>query len=116
GTWKRHDRPHDYRGDGDEPQSRPIAGSLLERVLREGRSIETGDLASSAALADETELLRSGVRRAIATPLRAGGRLLGMFLFGSDDPRPPLPVDVWLIENAALQIALALANALHHEE
>ncbi|NOT29632.1 MAG: sigma 54-interacting transcriptional regulator [Planctomycetes bacterium] len=116
GTWKRHDRPHDYRGDGEEPQSRPIAGSVLERVLRAGKTIESGDLASSALLADETELLTNGVRRYVATPLRAGGKLLGAFLFGSDDPRPPLPVDVWLIENTALQIALALANALHHDE
>ena len=115
GTWRRHDRPHDYRGDVEEPAARPIAGSLLERLLRAGKTLESEDLAS-AAVADETELLANGVRRYVATPLRAGGKLLGFFLFGSDDPRQPLPVDVWLIENAALQIALALANALHHEE
>ncbi len=116
GTWKRHDRPQDYRGEAEEPPARAIAGSLLERVLREGKTIESGDLAGTARLADETELLANGVRRYIATPLRAGGKLLGAFLFGSDDPRAQLPMDVWLIENAALQIALALANALHHEE
>ena len=116
GTWKRYDRAPDYGSDRDEPQSRPIAGSVMELLLREGKTLESGDLASSAILADETELLGFGVRRCIATPLRAGGKLLGIFLFGSDDPRPPLSVDVWLIENAALQIALALGNALHHEE
>ncbi len=119
-TWRRYDRPAEYldpaREPGLEPRPEPTQGSVLAQVMRSGRTYESGDLAELRAFPGDEELRARGVRRYIATPLRAGGKLLGAFLFGTDDPRPALRMDVWLIENIAVQIALAIDNALHYEE
>src|SRR5262245_24656898 len=114
--WRRYDRPAEYLDDSGEPGLRPVAGSVMERLLAGERTYESDDLARARAFRDDEELLALGVRRYVATPLRAGGKVLGAFLFGTDDPHPALRVDVWLIENVALQIALALDNAVHYEE
>ncbi len=113
-SWRRYDRPADYGDDAGEPDPRPLAGSLLAEVVGAGRTLESGDLARAVSCEDERELRAAGVRRYVAAPLRAGGQILGAFVFGSDDPHPPLRVDVWLIENVALQVALALHNAQHY--
>ena len=117
-TWRRYDRPAEYQGGepGLEPRAEPTEGTVLAQIVRSGRTYESGDLAQRRAFPGDEELRARGVRRYIATPLRAGGKLLGVFLFGTDDPRPPLRIDVWLIENIAVQIALAIDNALHYEE
>jgi formate hydrogenlyase transcriptional activator len=115
-SYLRYDRPGDYHGDAGEPVRRPVAGSVLARLLDLGRTHESGDLATEPEFADDRELLAQGVRRYVATPLTTGGKLLGAFLFGSGDAHPPLRIDVWLLENIAVQLALALHNAQHHEE
>ncbi len=115
-TWRRYDRPAEYLDQGREPAPEPVEGSVLAQLTSAVRTYESGDLAQRTAFRDDEELLARGVRRYVAAPLRAGGQLLGAFLFGTDDPRPALRIDVWLIENIAVQIALAIHNALHYEE
>ena len=114
--WRRYDRPAEYLDDAREPDLFPVEGSVLARLLGSERTYESDDLARRAEFREDEELLALGVRRYVVTPLRAGGKVLGAFLFGTDDPHPSLRVDVWLIENVALQIALAIDNAVHYEE
>ncbi len=114
--WRRHDRPAEYLDDAREPGLRAVEGSVLAQLLGSERTFESDDLARHRAFRDDDELLALGVRRYVAAPLRAGGKTFGAFLFGTDDPHPPLRVDVWLIENVALQLALAIDNAAHYEE
>ncbi len=115
-TWRRYDRPAEYLDGTREPELERVEGSVLAQLVSAGRTVESGDLAQRRVFRHDEELLALGVRRYIAAPLRAGGKLLGGFLFGTDDPRPILRIDVWLIENIAVQIALAIDNALHYEE
>jgi len=114
--WRRHDGPAPAADGAGEPALRPVAGSPMAELVATGRTLESDDLARQQAFADDAELVARGVRRYVATPLRAGGKTIGAFLFGSDDPHPPLRVDVWLVENMGLQIALAIHNAQHYEE
>ncbi|HEX6884901.1 MAG TPA: sigma 54-interacting transcriptional regulator [Planctomycetota bacterium] len=113
--WRRHEGPAPADGAG-EPAPQPVAGSVVAELLATGRTLESDDLTRQQAFRDDAELRALGVRRYVATPLRAGGKTIGAFLFGTDDPHPPLRVDVWLVENMALQIALAIHNAQHYEE
>jgi formate hydrogenlyase transcriptional activator len=115
-TWRRYDRPAEYLADELEPGGRPVEGTVLAQLISTRRTYESDDLARQTAFRDDRELLEQGVRRYAAAPLCAGGKLLGAFLFGTDDPHPILRIDVWLMENIAVQIALAIDNALHYEE
>jgi len=115
-SWLRFDRPADPATQPEDPLVRPLAGSVLAHLAASGQTLESDDLERRLVFRGDEELRDQGVRRYVATPLRAGGKLLGAFLFGTDDPHPTLRIDLWLLENIALQVALAINNAQHHEE
>ena len=109
-SFRRHAHP------GDSPAvERPLAGSALAAALASGRTWASGDLARERRFPDDAELFARGVRRYLVTPLVARGRAIGGLLYGTADPHPILGVEVWLHENVALQLALALDNAVKHE-
>ena len=115
-TWRRYDRPAEPLDGESEPERRAVAGSVQAHLLASGRTYESGDLALGTVFREDAELLGHGVRRYVATPLNTGGKALGLFLFGTDNPHPFLRVDVYVFENIAVQLALAIDNALHYEE
>lgn len=102
--------------DPAEPISVSLTGTTLEWILKHGETYQSRDLTQDLRFAHDAELRELGVRRYVATPLFVRGRVIGCLLMGSSDPRRTLGVDVWLYENIALQLALAVDNARQIEE
>lgn len=93
-----------------------VVGSVVARLLENGHSYESDDLEHDCCYDEEHEFKKAGVRRYLALPLLARGRILGGFAFGTQDRRPRRKVEYWLYENIALQLALAIDNAAKHEQ
>jgi len=93
-----------------------VKGSVMAWLLEHGRSYESTDLEDEIRYDNEHEFRKRGVRRYLALPLLARGRILGGFVFGTEDARPRRKVEYWLYENIALQLALAIDNAQKHEQ
>lgn len=93
------------------PQRFPLAGSVLERVLAGESTYESEDLAERRSFAEEERYHALGVRRCVAAPMFVRGRIIGCLLVGARLATRVLRVDVWLYENIALQLALAIDNA-----
>ncbi len=94
----------------------PVSFGALQAVLERRAAYQSDDLAVRCAFDDDRAWLRDGLRRYVATPLLARGRILGAMLVGYRDPKPPLRIDLWLYDNVAIQLALALDNAAKHQE
>ncbi|MEQ8763916.1 MAG: sigma 54-interacting transcriptional regulator [Planctomycetota bacterium] len=114
-------RFNQYRDDEEEalaagPEPLPVAGSVLEWLLESGEAYESGDLRHSLRFEEDEVASRRGVRRYVATPMYARGKIAGGFFFGSEDPHPALHMDRWLYENIAIQLALSIDNAMKHEQ
>jgi len=99
-----------------EPTVHRVQGSVVGWLLEHGTTYESSDLGKECQFDDDYEFRERGVRRYIAIPLLARGRILGGFMFGTDDVRPRRKVEYWLYENIALQLALAIDNAVKHEQ
>lgn len=104
------------RGAPGEPEVLPIATSALAWVRQYRKTYESNDLQRQVAFELDTRLRDAGARRYAVAPMFVRGRIIGGFLFGTGDPHPALTTDVWLYENIALQLALAIDNALQFEE
>ncbi len=98
-----------------EPARGPVASRTIEWVLTHRQTYQSGDLRAHLEFDNDAGLQSQGVRRYVAAPLFARGRIMGAFLFGSTSAHPLRKVDVWLYENIAMQLALAIDNALQHE-
>ncbi len=94
----------------------PARGTVLEWMLKERKTYESDDLAAQTRFMHDERLVAAGVRRYVAAPMFVRGRIIGCFLMGSSDPRRTLRIDVWLYENIALQLALAIDNAQQLDE
>jgi formate hydrogenlyase transcriptional activator len=90
---------------------RPLKGTVLEWILKHAQTYQSDDLAQATRFAQDGDLAAHGVRRYVAAPMFVRGRISGCLLMGSVDPHRVLPMDVWLYENIALQLALAIDNA-----
>ncbi len=99
-----------------EPTVCPVKGSVMAHLLEHASTYESDNLVESCRYEDERSFKEHGVRRYLAFPLLARGRILGGFMFGAEDPRPRRKVEYWLYENIALQLALAVDNAVKHEQ
>ncbi len=111
-------RSYRSHGEGEtreEPQVAPVPGSPLEWIFQHRRTYQSDDLARRVEFAQDEALRALGVRRYVATPLFVRGRIIGCFLMGSADAHKALSLDVWLYENIALQLALAIDNATQLE-
>lgn len=98
------------------PTIHRVKGSVMAWLLEHGATYESDDLEEGTDYENEHEYRKRSVRRYLALPLLARGRILGGFVFGTGDPRPKRKVEYWLYENIALQLALALDNAQKHEQ
>ncbi len=93
-----------------------VAGTVLEWIQKNRATYESEDLEKQTAFDHDTWLASRGVRRYVAAPMFVRGRIIGCFLMGCADPRKTLHIDIWLYENIALQLALAIDNASQLEE
>ena len=99
-----------------EPTVHQVKGSVMATLLEHGSMYESDDLEGTCRYEDERSFREHGVRRYLALPLLARGQIIGGFMFGAEDPRPRRRVEYWLYENIALQLALAIDNAVKHEQ
>ncbi len=97
-----------------EPTVHQVSASVVAWLLKHGTRYESEDLEQDCRYEDEHEFRKQGVRRYLAIPLLARGRILGAFMFGTQDARPRRKVEYWLYENIAMQLALAIDNAVKH--
>ncbi len=93
------------------PEHHPLEGGVLSCVLATEGTYESADLERERAFPDDERYRDLGVRRYVAAPMFVRGRIIGCLLVGVRAPTRVLRVDVWLYENIALQLALALDNA-----
>jgi hypothetical protein len=92
-----------------------LAGSSLERVLREGRPRVISDLARYAAERPQSRstrlLVREGVRSSMTCPLLVEGRVAGLLFFSSRRPRAYAPRHVQIHTGVAERLSQAVEKA-----
>ena len=112
-------RSYGYRSTADDaeaPPEMPVAGTVLEHVVRSQHKHQSDDLALHTEFAGDAALRDAGVRRYVMVPMVVHDRPTGGLLIGSAEPQPVRVVDLWVYENVALQLGLAISNALQHEQ
>lgn len=115
-AYKQSTRPGEKEPRLPEPEVLQVAHTSLSWIMQSQRTYESGDLSSRIAFPADAAFRDLGVRRYVAAPMFVRGRIIGAFFFGSIDPHPALTTDVWLYENMALQLALAIDNASQYEQ
>ena len=99
-----------------EPEVLPTKATPLPWVLERRRTFESEDVQGSSSFDIDGRLAELGVRRYVVAPMFVRGKIIGGLFFGTSDPHPALTTDVWLYENIALQLALAIDNARQFEK
>ncbi len=99
-----------------EPELLPVGSTALPWILKHQSTYESDDLEKSTRFEVDAEFRKAGARRYVAAPLFVRGKIIGTFFFGTRDLHPALNTDLWLYENIALQLALAIDNARQFEE
>ena len=94
------------------PEKIPLTATAFSRVREQHKTYESEDLGRKVTFSLDGRLRDVGVRRYALAPMFVRGRIIGGFLFGTSEPHPALTTDVWLYENIALQLALAIDNAV----
>jgi signal transduction histidine kinase len=90
--------------------SRPIAGSILERVLTGGQTIVRGDMDASPRYPEERELAKVGLQSRVVAPLALGARPLGMLSVSREQENAFTADEVEVITLLATQVAAAVQN------
>ncbi|MCH8851605.1 MAG: sigma 54-interacting transcriptional regulator [Planctomycetes bacterium] len=99
-----------------EPEILPTKATPLPWVVERRRTFESEDVQGSSSFEIDRRLAQLGVRRYVVAPMFVRGKIIGGLFFGTSDPHPALTTDVWLYENIALQLALAIDNARQFEQ
>ncbi|HUC34179.1 MAG TPA: histidine kinase dimerization/phospho-acceptor domain-containing protein, partial [Gaiellaceae bacterium] len=68
--------------------ARPVAGSVLEDVIRESQTIMRGDMDTDPRYPEEKELAQAGLRSRVVVPLAPGGQFVGMLSVFARSPTP----------------------------
>ena len=95
----------------EEPERIESASSVMGWLLAQRRTYESDDLDQRTKFPADAHLRSAGVRRYVATPMLVRGRIVGSLFFGRNTPHKALRIDIWLYENIAMQLALAIDNA-----
>jgi signal transduction histidine kinase len=90
--------------------ARPVAGSILEDILRAGQTVVRGDMDTSPRYPEERELARIGLKSRVVAPLAAGGDALGMLSVSRAEPDAFTSEEVDLITLLARQVGFAVQN------
>jgi signal transduction histidine kinase len=89
---------------------RPVAGSILERVLSSAETIARGDMGTNPLYPEERELAKAGLQSRVVAPLNAGGPLLGMISISREQPDAFTRQEVDVITLLGRQVASAVQN------
>jgi signal transduction histidine kinase len=89
---------------------RPVAGSVIEDVLRGGQTIVRGDMADNPRYPEERELSALGLQSRVVAPLTLGGQLLGILSVSREEADGFGEDEVELITLLARQLAAAVQN------
>jgi signal transduction histidine kinase len=90
--------------------ARPVAGSVLEDVIRDAQTIVRGDMDTDPRYPEEKELARVGLRSRVVAPLAPGGRLLGMLSVSRSEANAFSEDEADLITMLARQVGFAVQN------
>jgi K+-sensing histidine kinase KdpD len=89
---------------------RPVAGSIMERVLSSAETITRGDMATNPQYPEEHELAKAGLESRVVAPLNAGGRVLGMISVSREQPDAFTREEVDIVTLLGRQVASAVQN------
>jgi signal transduction histidine kinase len=90
--------------------ARPVAGSVLEDVIRDSQTIVRGDMDTDPRYPEEKELARVGLRSRVVAPLAPGGQLLGMLSVSRSEANAFSEDEADLITMLARQVGFAVQN------
>jgi hypothetical protein len=92
-----------------------MKGTLCELVFEKGETVQLDNMATAAPV-NVSALIARGLRSYVGVPLKHRGRILGtLCLFGYEE-QLPAQLDVSLLEAAARQVAVGIANAQLFQE
>lgn len=106
-----------WYGDAPLRGGRPMLVGLVEAALRREEAVVLDDARASRHHADDPYTVASGLRSALALPLRTQGRIVGM-LYAENRLTPGAfgPERLALLEVLASQAGISLSNARHFGE
>jgi signal transduction histidine kinase len=90
--------------------ARPVAGSVIEDVLRGGQTIVRGDMADNPRYPEERELSNLGLQSRVVAPLTLGGQPFGILSVSREEADGFGEDEVELITLLARQLAAAVQN------
>jgi signal transduction histidine kinase len=93
-----------------EGSSRPIAGSIVEPIVRDGQTVVRDDITGETPYAEERDLARAGLRSRVVAPLTIGGGVLGILSVCRSEVHAFERDEVDLITLLARQVASAVQN------
>lgn len=96
----------------EELRSSGLAGTLCEKVFRQGQAIAAPDLAAPAVDGDTSSLLAYGFFTYVGVPLEARGRVLGTLCAFGRAPQQDPPAGMRLMQITGQQMGVAIENAL----
>jgi signal transduction histidine kinase len=93
------------RGDAE------FSGTIVRRVAASGTSLAVGDTSLDLDLRDQRSVVSLGLRRIMCSPLRIGGRVIGIIYVDSASVGEERGLTVGALEAMAAPLALAIENA-----
>jgi len=92
----------------------PVAGSILEPVIREGRTVYREDI-SDRLYPEEVALYEHGIRSRVLAPLQLGPRAIGALAISRTEPAAFRAEEVELVTLLGRLVATAVQNLRTHE-
>jgi GAF domain-containing protein len=96
-------------------RERGMRGTLCELVFEKGETHTLDNMATAAPL-NVSALVARGLRSYLGVPLKHRGRILGTLCLFSYEDRLPPDFDIELLEAAAREVAVGIANAQLFQE
>jgi signal transduction histidine kinase len=90
--------------------ARPLAGSIIEEVVKSGVTLVRGDMATNARYPEERELAAAGLQSRVVAPLAAGKDALGIISVSREAADAFSEDEVELVSLLARQVASAVQN------
>jgi len=76
----------------------PYEGSVMDRVIRQEKTLFIGDTGSLKHPLEEELFLKNGLQAALLSPLKIGGNIVGVLLFGARTPEILQGAREWMDE------------------
>jgi PAS domain S-box-containing protein len=89
-------------------QRAPLAGSVVEHVVRTGRPLLEREIGESGEWPENGVLRAEGLRSRVLLPLRIEGRVVGMLTAACAVPEAYAPEDLQILEPIADQLAIGI--------